>query len=110
MDQRTLPFDDRALLVALGAPRELVALVAAMTVGLGACLAVTLVWKISVHSAAAAGVVVILTLVFGPAMARMSLLVVGWARVELRKHTLAQVIVGSGLGAVVAAGIFELLR
>lgn len=101
-----------ALLVALGAPRELVALVTAMTVGLGACLAVTLVWKISVHTATVAGVVVILTLVFGPAMLVFSLFLfmVGWARVELRKHTLAQVIAGSGLGAVVAAVIFELLR
>ncbi|WP_160163281.1 hypothetical protein, partial [Nitrolancea hollandica] len=47
-----------ALLAVLGAPRELVALVTAMTVGLAACLAVTLIWKISVHAAVAAGAVV----------------------------------------------------
>lgn len=55
---------------------------------------------------------VTLTLVFGPAMLGLSLLlvIVGWARSELRKRTLAQVIAGSGLGAVVAAVIVELFR
>ncbi len=54
----------------------------------------------------------ILTLVFGPGMLGLSLLLgmVGWARVELGDHTPAQVIAGSGHGAVVAAMIFELLR
>jgi hypothetical protein len=56
--------------------------------------------------------VVILALVFGPALVALALLlvVVGWARVELGDHTSAQVIAGSGLGTVVAAVIFELLR
>lgn len=101
-----------ALLVYLGAPKELVALVGAMTVGLVTTLMVTLIWKISLHMAVAVGAIVILALVFGPALLVLSLLLgmVGWARVELGDHTPAQVIVGSGLGAVVAAVIFELFR
>ena len=47
-------------LVVLQAPRELVALEAAMAVGLGTSLLVRLVWKISIHVAVAAGAVVIL--------------------------------------------------
>src|ERR687886_1161693 len=42
-------------LVVLQAPRELVALEAAMSVGLGTSLLVTLAWKISIHAAVAAG-------------------------------------------------------
>ena len=37
-----------------------------MAVGLGTSLLVTLVWKISIHVAVAAGAVVILVLVLGP--------------------------------------------
>lgn len=100
------------LLVIGGAPRELVALVAAMLIGLAASLLVTLVWKISIHTAVVAGAIVILVLVFGPLLLVLVPLVgvVGWARVELRDHSLAQVMAGSGLGAVVAGVVFSLLR
>lgn len=101
-----------ALLAAAGAPRDLVALVGAMAVGLSASLLVTLVWKISVHTAVSAGAVVILALIFGPTLLILASLVVlvGWARVELGDHTPLQVLVGAGLGAVVAATVFALLR
>ncbi len=100
------------LMVELGAPRELLALVAAMGVGLIISLLVTLLWKISVHVAVVAGAVVILVLVFGPALLVLGpmLVLVGWARVEMGDHTPAQVIAGSGLGAAVAAVVFILLR
>ena len=101
-----------ALMVVLGAPRELLALVAAMGVGLIVSLLVTLLWKISVHVAVVAGAVVILVLVFGPLLLILGPLValVGWARVEVADHTPAQVIAGSALGAIVAAVVFMLLR
>jgi membrane-associated phospholipid phosphatase len=101
-----------ALLAAAGAPRDLVALVGAMAVGLSASLLVTLVWKISVHAAVSAGAVVILVLIFGPALLILASLavLVGWARVELGDHTPPQVVTGAGLGAFVAATIFTLLR
>ncbi|HVC34661.1 MAG TPA: phosphoesterase PA-phosphatase [Chloroflexota bacterium] len=99
------------VLSVLGAPRELVALIAAMFVGLLVSLLITLRWKISIHTAVVAGDVVILVLVFGPILLPLLALValVGWARVTLGDHTSAQVIAGASLGAIVAASVFTLL-
>lgn len=84
-------------LVALRAPRELIALEAAMAVGLATSLLVTLVWKISIHVAVAAGAVVILVLAFGsPWLVLVPLVVaVGWARVVLDDHSAAQSVGGA---------------
>lgn len=119
-EQRPLPLGvaivsvlvDVALLMIFEAPRELLALVVAMAVGLGISTAVTLVWKISIHVAVVAGTVTILILVFGPLLLLLCPLIVlvGWARVEVSDHTLAQVIAGAGLGAVVAATVFVMVR
>ncbi|MCC6498158.1 MAG: phosphoesterase PA-phosphatase [Propionibacteriaceae bacterium] len=100
------------LLALWGAPRELVALVASMVVGLASSLLVTLVWKISIHTAVVAGAATILVLVFGPPLLILSPLValVCWARVAVRDHTPAQTITGVALGATVAAVVFSLLR
>jgi hypothetical protein len=100
------------LLVVLGAPRELVALVGAMVAGLTTSTLVTLFWKLSIHAAVTAGAVVILVLIFGPALLVVTPLVVlvGWARVELGDHSPAQAVVGVALGATIAAVVFTLLR
>jgi membrane-associated phospholipid phosphatase len=100
------------LLALWGAPPDLVALVAAMAVGLVTVLLVTLFWKVSIHAAVIAGAVVILVLVFGPWLVLLSPLValVGWSRVEAGDHSPAQVIVGVLLGGVVAGTVFPLLR
>lgn len=100
------------LIVALGAPRELVALVTAMVVGLGVSTLVTLFWKISIHVAVVAGAVAILVLVYGPELLVLAPLIglVGWARIELGDHSTAQVLIGALLGASVAAAVFALLR
>jgi membrane-associated phospholipid phosphatase len=73
---------------------------------------VTTVWKISMHTAVAAGVCVILALVFGPwLLLTLTLPIgVGWSRVRPHAHTLAQVIAGGVLGAGIAAAIFIPLR
>jgi len=68
--QRPIPFlagiasvlTGLAALLALDAPRQLVALVVAMLTGLATTLLVTLWWKLSVHTAAASGTVAILAL------------------------------------------------
>ena len=101
-----------ALLALLGAPRQLLALVIAMFVGLIVTLTITLAWKVSVHAAAAAGAAVILTLVLGPVLLISWPLVgaVGWSRVRLRDHTLAQVVAGAVMGACIAATVFSALR
>jgi membrane-associated phospholipid phosphatase len=101
-----------AVLAVLGAPRPLVALIAAMAAGLVVSLGVTLVWKISVHAATAAGAAVILLIVFGPSLWPFLAVppLVGWSRVEVRDHTPAQVVAGMAMGAAVAAVVFLLLR
>jgi hypothetical protein len=95
----------------IGAPRALFALVAAMAAGLTVTLAVTVYWKISIHTACAAGTLAILGIEFGPAlwMAAPVVAAVGWARVALRDHTVAQVVAGAVVGFGVAAGVMSLL-
>ncbi|MFI0742514.1 phosphatase PAP2 family protein [Streptomyces sp. NPDC021100] len=115
------------LLTTLGAPRTVIALIAAMLTTLGSLFAVTAgtkddgrrqylgsSWrgKISVHAAVASGSVVMLSLCYGPWALLAYLLVgmVGWSRIELYDHTRGQVAAGALLGAVVAGSTFVFLR
>jgi hypothetical protein len=100
-----------ASLVATGARRELLALVATMGVGLLASLITSLVAKASIHAAVTAGAIVVLVVVFGAAMLLLSPLIVltGWARVVEGHHSVPEVVAGIVLGAVVA-GMFPMLR
>ena len=83
----------------LGRPRPLLALAVAGLVGLVVAVTVSHWWKMSIHSAVAAGTLVMLALTFGRALlAAVPLLVlVGWSRVRLRDHTLPQVLAGGWL-------------
>jgi hypothetical protein len=100
------------LLVLLGAPRELVALVIASFVGGAVGTIVNHFWKLSVHAGVAAASAVVLTLVFGPVLlvTAVPVAAVGWSRVRLRDHTAAQVLAGAAIGAVTAGLVFGLLR
>ncbi|MFZ3497320.1 hypothetical protein ACODT5_29535 [Streptomyces sp. 5.8] len=100
------------LMALLGSPRTMIALIAAMLATLAALLAVTPVWKISVHAAVSSGSAAMLALTYGPwlLLAYPLVAVVGWSRVELKDHTLAQVLAGTALGAAVAATTFTLVR
>jgi membrane-associated phospholipid phosphatase len=94
-----------ALLASLGAPRPITALIVSMLTTLAALMAVTPVWKISVHSAVSSGSVLLIALACGWwALALYPLVaLVGWSRVALRDHTRSQVIAGAIVGALVAA-------
>jgi membrane-associated phospholipid phosphatase len=100
-----------ALLAAGGAPRLLTGYLAFMLASLALLAAVTTVWKISIHCAVASGSVAILALSFGRlvwlAYALVALL--GWSRVELEDHTVAQVVAGAVLGAGAAALAYAVL-
>jgi membrane-associated phospholipid phosphatase len=93
------------LLLVLGAPRLLSGYLAFMLASVAALAAISTVWKISIHCAVASGSVAILVLSFGPlvlpAYALVALL--GWSRVALRDHTVAQAVAGAVLGAGAAA-------
>ncbi|GID27606.1 phosphoesterase PA-phosphatase [Paractinoplanes brasiliensis] len=99
-------------LVALGAPRELLALLAAGITGLVVFGVVTAYWKMSIHSGVAAGTVAVLVAVHGPvALIAVPLVpLVGWSRLVLSAHTLAQVIAGTLVGALIAGTVFPVLR
>jgi membrane-associated phospholipid phosphatase len=101
-----------AVLAALGAPAEMVALMASIAVGVACGWVITLWWKISVHAAIAAGAATVLTLVFGtaPLVVWPLVALIAWSRVQVGDHTPAQVLAGVALGIVVNATVFPLLR
>ncbi len=100
------------LMIGFGAPRPVTAMVVVMfALGL-AVTAANLVWKLSIHAAVAAGSAAVLVIEFGPALLATVPVValVGWSRVRLRDHTVAQVIAGTAVGLLVAIPAFLLLR
>jgi hypothetical protein len=99
------------LLLVLGAPPLLTGYLAFMLASVAVLALVTVVWKISIHCAVASGSVTILALTFGPLVLCGYVLValLGWARVTVQDHSVAQVVAGSVLGAVAAAGAYALL-
>jgi hypothetical protein len=101
-----------AVLALAGAPREMLALVTAMFASLVVTMVITHWWKVSAHAAVAGGAAIIATLAVGPAwlVSFVAVAIVGWSRVELRDHTVKQVLVGTLLGVVVGGSVFAALR
>lgn len=100
-------------LVAVSAPRQLLALIAAMVAALLVAVPITvfLHWGISIHALVAAGTSVALCVVFGPVLALTApvAVAVGWARVRLGEHTVAQVLAGGLVGTCATGLLFPLL-
>lgn len=96
------------VLDAVDAPESVVAMVLAVVGGVVVLALVSPFWKMSGHAAAISCSAVIAVLMLGAAWAPLLLLVpaVGWSRVVLRAHTVAQVVAGSAFGGVVMAGIW----
>ncbi|WP_104104232.1 phosphoesterase PA-phosphatase [Arthrobacter sp. 08Y14] len=91
------------VLVLLNAPAVLFGEIGGVFIGLMLCMAANLVWKLSVHSAVAAYVGLVLLApipVFGPALALMLASATGWSRVKLGDHTPTQVLAGHLAGCV----------
>jgi len=74
-------------------------------------MVITIWWKISIHASSLAGAITVLTALYGAVMlpAYVLVVLVGWSRVVLRRHTLAQVIAGS-LVSIVLATIMLMIR
>lgn len=100
------------LMALLGAPRVMLGLLAAMFATLLVVVVITLFWKVSVHTAVAAGALTMLALAFGPWWCCGAPLVgwIGWSRVRQRDHTPAQTLVGAAVGLVVSLLSFGLAR
>jgi membrane-associated phospholipid phosphatase len=73
---------------------------------------ITLVWQISMHAMSISGAMVATGIVFGlfPALIIAPLIpLVGTARLQLERHTLAQVIAGTLVGALITIALFVTL-
>ena len=98
------------ILYYLEAPKELVA---TFVVGLSAIMVfmcVNFLWKISLHTALITASVIILIILYGSIAAVTVALVplIGWSRIELKHHSLAQVSAGVLLAAVIVVVTFYL--
>ncbi|MBA7667647.1 hypothetical protein ES703_75744 [subsurface metagenome] len=87
-------------------------LVATFVAGLAAIIvfmSINLLWKISIHTAFAAGSVTVLTLLYGSVGALTVMLVppIAWARIELEHHSLAQAVTGALLAALIVVAVFH---
>jgi hypothetical protein len=98
------------LLVYLGAPAAFLGPLFALLAEILLLFVITLAWQVSVHTATTAGLVTFACLAFGPAAACWALLVplVAWARIYLRRHTLAQTLAGAFLGTSCFLALFAL--
>ncbi len=84
-----------------GAPPLMIGLAGAMLIYTSVAFVITLYWKISMHSAAAAALTALAVVQFGPQAYPLAVGVplMAWARIRLRRHTLAQTIAGALLGS-----------
>jgi membrane-associated phospholipid phosphatase len=101
-----------AVMLAGGAPRDVLALSWSMVATLLACLVITRWWKVSVHATVAGGAAGTIVLLYGPwyLLLLAVLALVCWSRVVVEDHTVAQVLVGAVLGPVVGGVVFLALR
>ena len=78
----------------LDAPGELIALVVAMVAGVAVALAISLFWKISIHTAGVAGSVCVLAILVHPIALVLAPVIAAtaWARIVLRDHSVAKLL------------------
>lgn len=94
------------------APTIIVALMAAYTLSTLVIQYITRYWKISTHALGITGPIVTLALLYGQQVLPFLILIpmVGWARIYLRAHTLAQVIAGAALAIGSTLLFFQLFH
>jgi len=99
------------LLVILHGPRTLVALLTAMLASALVAALCNTRWKVSVHTGSAAGAGIAIGCLYGPLgwLALLLTPIVGWTRVEMGRHTPAQVWAGGVIGGSVTLAVFRLM-
>lgn len=85
----------------LGAPRLMIVVTAAALIQILLVFLITLKWKISGHCTSAAGLVLLSVILYGEALIPSTLIVpvIAWSRIRLGRHSFAQTLAGSFLGA-----------
>lgn len=100
-----------AIMSLMGAPKILPLFVLFVLVQLALMVTITLVWQISIHAISISGAAVATGALFGPLGALLTaplVVLVGAARLKLRRHTPAQVVAGSVIGAILPFAWFFL--
>jgi membrane-associated phospholipid phosphatase len=99
-----------AVLYFLGAPELLVATFCAGLVAVVIFMVINMFWKISLHAAFISGSATVLTIIYGMigALSILLLLLVAWARIELKLHSPAQVAGGTLLAAAILIVVYQL--
>lgn len=98
-------------LTLLDAPAELRATVLALLVATFVAAAINLFWKISIHTGGIVGTATVMALLFWPygLLTYLMAIVVGWSRIMLKKHTIAQVLAGGAVAFLATLLSFSLL-
>ncbi len=93
------------VMLLLGAPKLILIVIATAVLQLFFMLLITLKWKISGHCTAVTGLVVLALALFGENLLPSTLLIplVAWSRIRLKRHTPAQTVAGSFMGAVIVS-------
>lgn len=96
------------IIIYLRAPLLLVATFVSGLAAIAMFMGINLWWKISLHTAFISALVAVLVILYGfiAAVAALLILMVGWARVELAHHSLAQVTTGALLAASVVVVVY----
>ena len=99
-----------ALLFSLHAPLLLSATMVAALSAMLVFMVINFTWKISLHTAFAAGSVTVLILLYGTTGAFSAVLVppIAWSRIELKYHSLGQTVAGALLSALIVVVVFQL--
>jgi membrane-associated phospholipid phosphatase len=97
-------------LVLIGSPKYLLAVSMMFILNCLAVFLITFFWKISIHAATYAAAATVVLFIDGSFwwFLYFGLILVGWARVYEKKHTLAQIIGGSVLAIILTVFIFNM--
>ncbi len=97
------------VLYVLGAPVFLKAIFALSLINAVILTTITYFWKISFHTSWITITSISFYILFGRWMLLLLLLIllIGWARVKIKRHTIMQVVMGAAISAIVALFIFN---
>ncbi len=97
-------------LFSLNAPLVLFATMVATLAAMLVFMLINFTWKISLHTAFAAGSVTVLIITYGATGAFAAVLVppIAWSRIELKYHSLTQTVAGALISALIVFVVFHL--
>lgn len=99
------------MLVLAGEPAPMLILAGTMWLQMALMFVITLRWKISMHSATAAGVGVLASCLAGTIIPLLlGVPIIAWSRVRLQRHTLAQTVAGAALGLALFTSALLLMQ